>query len=114
MRLLVGVGEGGYGPAAPTIIADCFSLSIRGRVMSFFHVASPVGSAIGYAIGGYVAAHWGWQTAFFVVAPPGILLGLACFGRRDPRLQMHHSQPTRRATLHDYIGLARIRSYVLN
>jgi len=24
MRLLVGVGEGGYGPAAPTIIADCF------------------------------------------------------------------------------------------
>src|SRR5437588_617824 len=92
MRLLVGVGEGGYGPAAPTIIADCFPLSIRGRVMSYFYVAIPVGSAIGYAIGGFVAAHWGWQTAFFVVAPPGILLGLACFFRRDPRVEPHHLQ----------------------
>jgi MFS family permease len=114
MRLLVGVGEGGYGPTAPTIIADCFPLSIRGRVMSYFYVAIPVGSAIGYAIGGYVAAHWGWQTAFFVVAPPGILLGLVCFFRRDPRVEPHHLQSKRRATLQDYIGLARTRSYVLN
>ncbi|MDP9186459.1 MAG: MFS transporter [Verrucomicrobiota bacterium] len=114
MRLFVGVGEGGYGPAAPTIIADCFPLSIRGRVMSYFYVAIPVGSAIGYAIGGFVAAHWGWQMAFFVVAPPGILLGLACFGRRDPRSRPDQLQPRRRASLQDYIGLARIRSYVLN
>src|SRR5439155_16226131 len=114
MRLLVGVGEGGYGPAAPTFIADCVPLSIRGRVMSYFYVAIPVGSAIGYAIGGFVAAHWGWQTAFFVVAPPGILLGLACFGRRDPRVEPDHLQPRRRASLQDYIALARIRSYVLN
>jgi MFS transporter, Spinster family, sphingosine-1-phosphate transporter len=114
MRLLVGVGEGGYGPAAPTIIADSFPLSIRGRVMSYFYVAIPFGSAIGYAIGGYVAAHWGWQAAFFVVGPPGILLGIACFFRRDPRLAPHHLQPTRRATLQDYIGLARTPSYVLN
>src|SRR5205807_9188557 len=114
MRLLVGVGEGGYGPAAPTIIADCFPLSIRGRVMSYFYVGIPVGSAIGYAIGGFVAAHWGWQTAFFVVAPPGILLGLACFFRRDPRVEPHHLQPKRRATLQDYINLAKTRSYVLN
>src|SRR6266566_7214490 len=114
MRLLVGVGEGGYGPAAPTIIADCFPLSIRGRVMAYFYVAIPVGSAIGYAIGGFVAAHWGWQRAFFVVAPPGILLGLACFFRRDPRVEPHHLQPKRRATLQDYISLAKTRSYVLN
>src|SRR2546427_6462027 len=34
-RLLVGVGEGGYGPAAPTIIADLFPLLLRGRVLSY-------------------------------------------------------------------------------
>src|SRR5438046_7955048 len=33
MRLFVGVGEGAFGPAAPTIIADSFPVSIRGRVM---------------------------------------------------------------------------------
>lgn len=113
MRLFVGVGEGGYGPAAPTIIADLFPLAIRGRVMSYFYVAIPVGSAIGYAIGGFVASHWGWQTAFFVVAPPGLLLGLACFWQREPRSGLESSN-RRRATWHDYLALARTRSYVLN
>jgi MFS transporter, Spinster family, sphingosine-1-phosphate transporter len=113
-RLFVGVGEGGYGPAAPTIIADLFPLLLRGRVLSYFYVAIPVGSAIGYAIGGFVAAHWGWQTAFFVVAPPGLLLGLACFWRADPRTRSQRSKEKRRASLQDYLGLARTRSYVLN
>src|SRR5438046_4736303 len=83
MRLLVGVGEGGYGPAAPTIISDLFPLEVRGRVLSYFYVAIPVGSALGYAIGGFATSHWGWQTAFFAVAPPGVLLGLALFLRLD-------------------------------
>src|SRR5205823_10604983 len=114
MRLLVGVGEGAYGPAAPTIIADSFPLSIRGRVMSYFYVAIPFGSAIGYAIGGFVAAHWGWQRAFLVVAPPGVLLGILCFFRRDPRVAPQHLERKRRAHLQDYIALARTPSYVLN
>src|SRR5436309_226647 len=114
MRLLVGVGEGGYGPAAPTIISDLFPLEVRGRVLSYFYVAIPVGSALGYAIGGFATSHWGWQTAFFAVAPPGVLLGLACFFRRDPRDQPGKVKEGRRASLQDYLGLVRIRSYVLN
>lgn len=113
-RLFVGVGEGGYGPAAPTIIADLFPLVSRGRMLAYFYVAIPVGSAIGYAVGGFVAAHWGWQTAFFVVAPPGLLLGLLCFLRRDPRVRSGSLKEKRRANLSDYLRLARTRSYVLN
>src|SRR5437762_12524622 len=112
MRLLVGVGEGGYGPAAPAMISDYFPIESRGRVLSYFYVAIPVGSAIGYAIGGFVTSHWGWQTAFFAVAPPGVLLGLACFSRRDPREDPDTPKVKRHATLRDYVGLARIRSYV--
>lgn len=114
MRLFVGVGEGGYGPAAPTIISDFFSLERRGRVLSYFYVAIPVGSALGYAIGGFVTSHWGWQTAFFTVAPPGVLLGLACFLRTDPRTRFDGVKQKRRASLQDYLSLARIRSYILN
>jgi MFS family permease len=114
MRLFVGVGEGGYGPAAPTIISDLFPLALRGRALSYFYVALPVGSAIGYAIGGFVTSRWGWQTAFFAVAPPGVLLGLVCFMRRDPREQLERLKQKRRASLRDYLGLVRIRSYVLN
>jgi MFS family permease len=113
MRLFVGVGEGGYGPAAPTIIADLFPLAIRGRVMSYFYVAIPVGSAIGYAIGGFIASHWGWQAAFFVVAPPGVLLGLACFWQREPRSRLERAKMPR-ASWQDYLGLAQTRSYTLN
>ena len=113
MRLLVGVGEGGYGPAAPAIISDFFPIESRGRVLSYFYVAIPVGSALGYAIGGFVTSHWGWQTAFFAVAPPGVLLGLACFLQRDPRDQSR-AVKSERPTLRDYIRLARIKSYVWN
>ena len=113
MRLLVGVGEGGYGPAAPAIISDFFPVESRGRVLSYFYVAIPVGSALGYVIGGFVTPHWGWQKAFFAVAVPGILLGIACFFRRDPR-DRSMAVKTERATLRDYIHLARIKSYVWN
>src|SRR5215216_2026595 len=44
-RLFVGVGEAGYGPAAPTIIADLFPVQKRGSVMAWFYMAIPIGSA---------------------------------------------------------------------
>ncbi len=89
-----------------------FPIEIRGRVLSYFYVAIPVGSALGYAIGGFATSHWGWQTAFFAVAPPGVLLGLACFLRRDPRDEVKTLEAKRPATLRDYARLIRIRSYV--
>ena len=58
-RIFVGIGEGGYGPAAPTIISDLFPIETRGRVMAIFYTAIPVGSALGYVIGGLVGAHHG-------------------------------------------------------
>jgi len=50
-RVCVGVGEGGYGPAAPTILSDLFPIETRGRIMAIFCAAIPVGSALGYVIG---------------------------------------------------------------
>ena len=83
-------------------------------MLAIFYVAIPVGSALGYAIGGFATSHWGWQTAFFAVAPPGVLLGLACFLRRDPRDEVKTLGAKRHATLRDYAHLIRIKSYVWN
>src|SRR5438093_6449246 len=85
-RVCVGIGEGGYGPAAPTILADLFPIETRGRIMAIFCAAIPVGSALGYVIGGSIGAHLGWRWAFYLVAPPGLLLGLLWFWPRDPRV----------------------------
>ena len=53
-RCFVGVGEGAYGPLAPTILSDCFPVAKRGKILSLFYVAMPVGGAMGYALGGFV------------------------------------------------------------
>jgi MFS family permease len=84
-RLFVGVGEAGYGPAAPTIISDLYPVSRRGAVLAWFYMAIPVGSAIGYGVGAVIEPHFGWRTAFLAVTPPGLLLGIFCFLRKDPR-----------------------------
>src|SRR5213595_4348514 len=114
-RIFVGIGEGGYGPAAPTILADLFPIEIRGRVMAIFYTAIPVGSALGYVIGGVVGGHLGWRWAFYLVTLPGLLLGLLCFWQRDPRVSEHHlAQESARRGIGDYLKLFRTRSYLIN
>jgi len=114
-RICVGIGEGGYGPAAPTILADLYPIEVRGRVMAMFCAAIPVGSALGYVLGGQVSAHLGWRWAFYMVAPPGLLLGLLCFWQRDPRVASHHlMQQAPRRGLKDYLKLFQTRSYLAN
>jgi MFS family permease len=113
-RIFVGIGEGGYGPAAPTILADLFPIATRGRIMAIFCAAIPVGSALGYVLGGLISGHLGWRWAFYLVTPPGLVLGLLCFWQRDPRVAGHHLIRKSTGRLTDYARLFRTRSYVIN
>ena len=112
-RIFVGIGEGGYGPAAPTILSDYFALQTRGRVMAIFCAAIPVGSALGYVLGGIINHQLGWRWAFYLVAIPGIVLGLICFFQKDPRMRGVQRE-RRRARKEDYLTLLRTRSFVFN
>ena len=114
-RICVGIGEGGYGPAAPTILSDLFPIETRGRIMAIFCAAIPVGSALGYVIGGLVGTHLGWRWAFYLVTPPGLLLGMLCFWQRDPRTAPHDQvEKSPRRSMRDYLNLFRTRSYLIN
>ena len=113
-RLFVGIGEGAYGPAAPTIISDFFPLEIRGRVLAYFCAAIPVGSAFGYVLGGFIGNHLGWRWAFYLVTPPGMLLGALCFFMRDPRERAGVRALKQRADWNQYRSLFRTPSYVIN
>lgn len=112
-RLFVGIGEGGYGPAAPTIISDFFPLRIRGRVMALFYMAIPVGSALGYVLGGAVNARLGWRWPFYLVAPPGLLLGALCFFMPEPR-RVEFKIQNLKFKISSYLQLFHNRSYVFN
>ncbi|HXA35061.1 MAG TPA: MFS transporter [Steroidobacteraceae bacterium] len=83
-RASVGVGEAAYVTIAPSLLSDYFPLRQRGRVMAIFFSAIPVGSALGYVVGGLVDKHLGWRAAFFVAGVPGLLLAALCLMLRDP------------------------------
>ncbi|MFI4890460.1 MAG: spinster family MFS transporter [Steroidobacterales bacterium] len=83
-RASVGIGEAAYGTIAPSLLSDYFPANRRGRVMAIFFCAIPVGSALGYVIGGLVDAHFGWRMAFFVAGAPGLALAALCLLLPDP------------------------------
>jgi len=116
-RCFVGVGEAGYGPAAPTIISDLYPVERRGAVLAWFYMAIPVGSAIGFALGGLVSKHSasGWRAPFFWVVPPGLVLAAFCFFMKNPKpLGTDAAAPQPKAKLKDYLGILKIPSYLLD
>ena len=86
-RGLVGVGEAAYAPAATAIITGSFPRRVRARVQGVFDLGMFVGGAIGIALGPVLMGWVGWQSAFFVVGIPGILLAKSILGVEEPRVE---------------------------
>lgn len=83
-RVFVGIGEASYATLAPTIIDDISPPDKKGKMLAIFYLAMPVGSALGYVIGGTIQQHWGWREAFFVGGGPGVVLAATCLWIDEP------------------------------
>ena len=83
---LVGVGEASFVILSPTFVADMFPDRLRGRVMGIFYLAIPVGTALGYVLGGFMAPAFGWRAPFYVGAGPGFLLAVLLLFIPEPPL----------------------------
>ena len=83
---LVGIGEASFVILSPTFVADMFPEEKRGRVMGVFYLAIPVGTALGYFLGGYMGPKYGWRTPFYVGAAPGVVLAFLLFFIPEPPL----------------------------
>lgn len=112
-RCFVGVGEAAYGPAAPSVISDLYPIEKRGQKMAWFYMAIPVGSALGFVLGGQLSLLLSWHWAFYAVVPPGILLGVLCFFMKEPP-RGSAAAPIRKRSWRDYLELFKIPSYSLN
>ncbi len=108
-RVLVGLGEASYATLSPAWISDLFAPSRRNNALTIFYVAIPVGSALGYLLGGWSlggpgaaamrvvtralvplishAPQWfagDWRGAFLCAGAPGLLLAVALLLLREP------------------------------
>jgi MFS transporter, Spinster family, sphingosine-1-phosphate transporter len=83
---LVGIGEASFVILSPTFVADMFPVEKRGRVMGVFYLALPVGTALGYLLGGVMGPKYGWRAPFYVGAAPGVLLALLLLFIPEPKL----------------------------
>jgi MFS family permease len=99
-RAVVGVGEAAYATLAPTIIDDLTPPDRKNRALAIFYLAIPLGSAIGFPLGGAIAHHWrhdeigNWQMAFFIAGGPGLVLALSCLLISEPARKL--AAPTAR------------------
>ncbi|NUM87683.1 MAG: MFS transporter [Bdellovibrionales bacterium] len=115
-RAAVGVGEASYGSISPPLLGDYFPPDRRGRVFALFFMAIPVGSALGYLLGGLLGARFGWRNAFLLAGFPGILLALALLFLRDPPRGRFETEEEREGKLEPFgrvlAGLWKNRGYV--
>ena len=56
-RVMVGLGEASYATISPSLLSDAFGPAKRNNALTIFYVAIPVGSALGYIIGGEINAN---------------------------------------------------------
>jgi MFS family permease len=86
-RIGVGIGEAGCSPPAYSIIADYFPPARRGGALAAYSIGVPFGSFFGIALGGWIAAHYGWRAAFLTVGAAGLILAplIPLIVREPPR-----------------------------
>lgn len=92
-RAFVGIGEASYATLAPTIIDDITPPQKKGRALAIFYSATPIGAALGYLVGGFVEARWGWRSAFYVAGGPGMVLALVCLLVHEPERTVSKDKP---------------------
>jgi MFS family permease len=105
---LVGIGEASFVILSPTFVADMFPVEKRGRVMGVFYLAIPVGTALGYLLGGVMGTKYGWRAPFYVGAAPGVLMALLLLlipepplGQFDPPESKVPERDTLKSLLHN-------------
>ncbi|MGD0856785.1 MAG: MFS transporter, partial [Dehalococcoidia bacterium] len=72
-RAVVGIGEAGFVSGGMALIVGMVRKTRRAFVTGIWAAAIPLGSALGFLVGGWVTKSWGWQAALWAIASPGIL-----------------------------------------
>ena len=83
-RVMVGVGEATFGPAALSLICDFFPVRMRTTAQSIFSSGIAIGSGIAFLFGGWISDMYTWRYAFYLCGFPGIIFVLLIIILREP------------------------------
>lgn len=75
-RALVGIGEAAYGSVGIALVLSIFPAYLRSTLTAAFMAGGSFGTVLGMALGGMLAARFGWRWSFGAMAGFGILLVL--------------------------------------
>lgn len=84
-RAFVGIGEASTVSTSQAVIADYYPRSKRNQAIAIFTAAIPLGSAMGYLLGGMLEEEFGWRNVFFIAGAPGVLAALLVFLIKEPK-----------------------------
>jgi sugar phosphate permease len=114
MRVLLGVFESMYLPAATALLASHHDTSTRGTAMGLHSVGLNFGVVAGGTFTGYLADHFGWRAGFLVLGAAGLLVAAAAQRvLKDQPPQRSVSAPVRVPLKEGVRHLAGIPSYLV-
>jgi len=116
-RAVIGVGEASYAVVTPSLLSDCYRPERRALILGIFYAAIPIGSALGYILGGVIGESHGWRAAFFVAGAPGAALAFLLLFLTEPARGAQDRTPDTATPLGlgpSLRALVSRRSYVVN
>lgn len=114
-RILTGIGEAAYSGVAPSWLSDLYRPRWRNLLFSLYMLRNKLGSAAALGLGGWLAAEYGWRSAFLVAGVPGLLLALLLLSQREPRPgASEQAVDTAPLTLREGLAVFRYPGYCLH
>jgi MFS family permease len=117
VRIGVGIGEAGGTPPSHALISDYFPPKRRATALGIFSLGVPLGTMLGYSLGGWLGEEFGWRAAFIWMGLPGIALAVLVrltvreprHGQFDPPRPAGASRASAREVLRHLFGLSSFR-----
>lgn len=103
-RALVGIGEAFFATLGPAILCDILPQKERASKFTWFFLAVPVGSALGFGLGGTLAGIWGWRSSFLIAGIPGLLFAAWMWMQPDPKKGQYDINETDEYSHLSYFG----------
>lgn len=75
-RVMTGIGEGIFWPAASLEVANVTTEKVRTTVMTLYWMGYPIGSFFGTWLGAHLGPLYGWKVVFYVAGGLGLLISL--------------------------------------